>query len=304
MNPGGLLTIRAHYAGHRLDGVTVDLRRPAVARLFVGQCPEAVIKTVPYLYTLCAQAQRAAAQAALVAAGAGEARLLDDGELWVEVLHENLWRLLLDWPAACGLPPAKEAFVAWRGERLGVGRGAATRNLLERTLAPLAEQCRDILGDDGPAHVGPVQFGGFPALQPEAWLAVWQGLAEREPEPERPHSIAAAYRRRLAETVAAAQALADGRPFPVAAAGDGGWGVGQTLTARGVLTHAAHVEAGKVANYRVWAPTDSHFADARGLAALLADAAPADRNAARQWIDRAVLALDPCLPYVVEFDDA
>ena len=33
-------------------------------------------------------------------------------ELWIEVLHENLWRLLLDWPVALGLSPAKDDFIA------------------------------------------------------------------------------------------------------------------------------------------------------------------------------------------------
>ena len=48
--------------------LAVRLKRPPVTQLFFGQVPEAVVKAVPYLYTLCAQAQRAAAQAACAAA--------------------------------------------------------------------------------------------------------------------------------------------------------------------------------------------------------------------------------------------
>jgi hypothetical protein len=119
-----------------------------------------------------------------------------------------------------------------------------------------------------------------------------------------PPSVAAAFRRRLAEVETATQALAAGSAFPIAAAGGGNWGVGQTLTARGVLTHAVHIEAETVKNYRVWAPTDGYFADASGLAALLVDRRFADLGEARRGLDLAVLALDPCLPYEVELNNA
>jgi coenzyme F420-reducing hydrogenase alpha subunit len=90
----------------------------------------------------------------------------------------------------------------------------------------------------------------------------------------------------------------------LAAAGDAGWGVGQTLTARGVLTHAIHVVDGKVARYQVQAPTDSFFADAAPLTGLLAHREFPSRERARQALEQAILALDPCLPYNVELHDA
>lgn len=137
MTSPGMLRIGLTPAG----AVSVNLTRPLVARVFIGQNPEAVVKTVPYLYTLCAHAQRAAAQAALVAAGGVPARTLDADELWLEVVHENFWRLLLDWPVVFGLAPAKAEFVRWRGERFGPQRNAATRDVLVRVLQPLIENC-------------------------------------------------------------------------------------------------------------------------------------------------------------------
>ena len=65
MNGPGLLTVRALLEHGRLRDIDVILKRPSVTRLFIGQLPDAVVKTVPYLFTLCAHAQRAAAQAAL-----------------------------------------------------------------------------------------------------------------------------------------------------------------------------------------------------------------------------------------------
>jgi coenzyme F420-reducing hydrogenase alpha subunit len=124
------------------------------------------------------------------------------------------------------------------------------------------------------------------------------------PATGRPASIAAAWLTRRAQALEAAEALADGRPYPRAAAGESGWGVGQTLTARGVLTHAVRLEGGRVADYRVWAPTDGHFADAKDLSALLTGTRWTDGAAARQALAQAVLALDPCLPHTIEVEDA
>jgi coenzyme F420-reducing hydrogenase alpha subunit len=109
---------------------------------------------------------------------------------------------------------------------------------------------------------------------------------------------------RLAEVETAVNSLAAAAPFPLAAAGSDGWGVAQTLTARGVLTHAAHVVDGKVASYRVQAPTDSYFADASALSSLLGNLEFASLDHARQALNQAILALDPCLPYEVELHDA
>ena len=101
-----------------------------------------------------------------------------------------------------------------------------------------------------------------------------------------------------------ATALDGGLSFPVAAAGEPGWGVAQVRTARGVLTHAVHVDDGKVARYRVQAPTDGFFVDAAPLARLLANREFPSLDQARQALDQAILALDPCLPYTLELQDA
>lgn len=279
--------------------IAVDLQRPSVTRLFIGQLPDVVIKTVPYLFTLCAHAQRVAAQAAVNAALGETPRTPDHAELWIEVLHENLWRLLLDWPVAVGLPPAKEAFVAWRSGRNGDDVVASTKKLVDTVLAPLAESCLAHLagGDDLHPQTAPV-------LAPDAWLDYWQGMQAQMPAQPLPESVPAIYRSRLREIDTALDALKTGRPFPIASAGGAGWGIGQTLTARGVLTHAVHVGDGKVVRYRVQAPTDSLFADARALTALLANRRFVTLDQARQGLDQAILAADPCLPYVVELHDA
>jgi hypothetical protein len=299
MTSAGRLMVRGRYADGRLHDIAVDLQRPTVTRLFIDQLPEAVVKTVPYLFTLCAHAQRAAAQAALAVAQDKVPRVADSAELWIEVLHENLWRLLLDWPPALGLPPEKDAFIAWRAARNSDECLAVTQRLLAETLQPLFEKClkkladRSIVENDSP-----------PALAPAAWLDYWQGLSDAMPAMPQPHSIRSVLMARLAEVEAALAGLAANAPFPLATAGGEGWGVAQTLTARGVLTHAAHVVDGKVASYRVQAPTDGYFADAAALSSLLGNLEFASLDQAKQALNQAILALDPCLPYEVELNDA
>lgn len=302
MTSAGQLVVRATRHGEVLRDIAVDLQRPSVTRLFIGQLPDVVIKTVPYLFTLCAHAQRVAAQAAVNVALGETPRTPDHAELWVEVLHENLWRLLLDWPVAVGLPPAKEAFIAWRGGRNGSDVVRTTRHLVDTVLTPLSSDClARLVAAAGDQHHHPQLQ---PALAPEAWLAYWQGMQEQMPLPALPSALPAIYRARLSEVDEALAALESGRAFPIASAGGEGWGVGQTLTARGVLTHAVHVVDGLVARYRVQAPTDSLFADAGPLSALLADRRFVTLDQARQGVDQAILALDPCLPYTVELQDA
>ena len=299
MTTAGLLTVRADFGEGRLRHVDVDLRRPPVAQLFIGQSPEAVVRTVPCLYTVCAPSQGAVAQVARAAAAGEVPEAADDAGLWIEMLHENLWRLMLDWPPALGLPPAQAAFIAWRATRQGGSCAEATRRLLTEVVLGLAENCLARLADrNGDVPCGPA------ALAPDQWLAGCRESGDFQPAMSAPPSIRAAYRGRIAEVERATGALATGAPFPLAAAGGNGWGVAQTVTARGVLTHAVRLEARTVMQYRVTAPTDVFFAGAGALSGLLAGRRVASSDEAKRSLDLAVLALDPCLPYVLEVNDA
>lgn len=299
MNPAGSLKICAAFAegGVRIDAVILE--RPAMTRLFVGQNPDAVVRLVPHLYALCAEAQRFTAQAALAMADGRsfERSALDDRLLWLEMLHENLWRLLLDWPVACGLPAARDAFIAWRSDRLGVDGALATRRLIDETLCPLVEKCCKTLVDRGIAP-------SWPQVDPAAWLAWWQGSVTGKPRIAPPTDIAATYLARVADVTRAAAALDAGQPFPLTAVGGDGLGVAQSVTARGILTHAIAVEQGLVKRYHLEAPTDACFAGREALAALLVGRRFDTAAAARIGLETAILALDPCLPYEVEWKDA
>ncbi len=158
---------------------------------------------MPCLYTICAQAQGAAAQAALAAAAGEAPRPADDAGLWIEMLHESLWRLLLDWPPALGLPAEQAAFIAWRATRHGGSCAEATRRLLSDVLLDLAENCLARLVDrNSDVPCGPA------ALAPDEWLAGCRESGDFQPAMSAPPSIRAAYRGRIAEVERATGALA------------------------------------------------------------------------------------------------
>lgn len=297
MSSVGQLDIRARLLEAQLVGIKVHLRRPVVSRLFIGQIPAAVPKAVPFLYSLCAQAQRAAAENAVAAAQGELARPADSAALWQEFLHEILWRLLLDWPPALGLPARKAEFAAWRSKRQN--HPEATEALLNGTLTELADQCLERLLKFEEAALP----AALPPTQAEMMLGHWMAGNDL-PAAQPPGSLLGAYLGRLAAARHAAAALRTGLPYPLAAAGNNGFAIGQALTARGILTHALKVVDERVADYRIWAPTDGHFAEATRLGALLAGRRFDSPDAARLGMEQAVLALDPCLPYSLEISHA
>ena len=179
MISAGSLTVRATLTDGRLGNLDVDLRRPAVTQIFHGLAPEAVVKTVPCLYTICAHAQKAAAQAALAVAADDERPAADDAGLWVELLHENLWRLLLDWPPALGLPPEKEAFIAWRATRFGGNCADETKGLLANAFSGLAEKCLAKLVDRAAERSAPRGATGRPSCNRRPAAADPGGMARR-----------------------------------------------------------------------------------------------------------------------------
>ena len=308
MISAGLLTIRAQWsASDGLSGLDVRLQRPPVTPLFIGQPASAVVKSLPLIYTLCAEAQRYAGQAALAMAAGETPEPTPSARLWNEMLHENFWRLLLDWPPALGLAAEKAAFIAWRAARHGDNCLVETDKLLNTTLSELTEKCHEKWVDRStaqiPANGGDSAPDAAFSFAPASWLACFQGVGSL-PAVTPPGSIQAAFAARLAAVRLAAAGLQAETPYPLALAADNDCAVAQTITARGVLTHAARLAAGRVTQYRVWAPTDLFFADTQALSGLLAGAEFASAAAAQQAIEQAILALDPCLPYTVELTHA
>ena len=307
----GALRIRVRWQDGRIGALTSELERPPVTRLLQGRSAAEALAAVPLLHALCSQAQAAAAAAALAAAAGQPSPLPPHRALWLEALHEHLWRLLLDWPRALGLEPPREAFAAWRKQRQAPDTElfAATRPLFQRDLglteagqvqpAGLAARCLAALGQ---APELPAAAIGLP--DPAPWLAGPGSPATGPGAIATPPGPGLAYARRLAEALAAWQALAAGAPFPVRSAGRDGRGLGLAWTARGLLLHDVRLEAdGRVAGYRIQAPTDRLFASTAPLARQLEALPGTDAAGTRRNLELAILALDPCVPWRIDWTE-
>lgn len=127
MDAAGQLLIHIRVGGGQVREVTSQVRRPPAAALLVGRPVDQAEGLIPALYSLCGRAQGLAARAALEAA---EGRLVDPVQIShhsrrvvAEAVQEHLWRLLLDWPNALGLPVGREAFAVWY-KRMGAAAGS------------------------------------------------------------------------------------------------------------------------------------------------------------------------------------
>lgn len=129
----GKLVVRLAWDGATVERVEIVSSRPQAARLLKGAAPERAVSLVPLLFSLCGRAQGAAAQAAVGAAQGCAPPHHAHHAVSCEAVQEHLWRLLLDWPQALGLPAAREDFVRWHARlRHSAETGAA--------LPPLAEE--------------------------------------------------------------------------------------------------------------------------------------------------------------------
>jgi hypothetical protein len=105
MTREGELIVRLPWDGRRVHAPTVSSTRPLVAaRMFAGSTAAQVIAMIPLLFSICGGAQRAAASAALAAAGAEGivGKTAEERGVVLETVQEYFWRLLIDWPQAMG----------------------------------------------------------------------------------------------------------------------------------------------------------------------------------------------------------
>jgi uptake hydrogenase large subunit len=81
-------------------------------------------------------------------------------------------------------------------------------------------------------------------------------------------------------------------------------GAAWVQTARGLLVHWLRLEQGKVADYRILAPTEWNFHPEGAYARGLVGRSAASRDEARAAAEWLLLALDPCVAYEIELNDA
>jgi len=76
-----------------------------------------------------------------------------------------------------------------------------------------------------------------------------------------------------------------------------GVGLGRADAARGLLVHLAEVDRGRVAEYRILAPTEWNFHPDGVLASALATLPDAEETLLRRRVQLLVMAIDPCVAF-------
>jgi hypothetical protein len=352
----GRIDVRLTCRDGRVAGVEIRSTRPQLARrLMAGRTPEEVANLAGRIFSLCGQAQRAAARAACDAALERTHETSDKMQVVTELAREHAWRLLLDWPQETGHAPDMASLVALRQAPpqgfadvlAGLLRthllGEAAETWLARDLdgldawrrqgATLPARLFASLGDSADKGISP--DGLLPALPDwNADMAAalcrrvlmdaafcarpdWQGapaetgaVARAAQQPmlaawikRRGRGAGARQLARLLELAALPQRLRQSPPMTMQA-----WSIGKETgiagveTSRGLLFHMVQLDKGRVADYRILAPTEWNFhPDGPLVQALSGLSAGQGLDALARVVCR---SLDPCVAFGMEIVDA
>jgi uptake hydrogenase large subunit len=338
----GCLVLRARLREGVVEKVEIVSPRVDPSPVFIGLKPEEAAVLAGRLFSLCPVSQslaaRAAGEAALGAGIDGATQRRRGLGLLCERLGEMLRASLLDWPGATPAPAEilrlREALKALRalpqsGAAVlpdlraamdGLGLGDANENsffarqIVEARadeghwdMLPLAA---DFLcaGDDAAIFAAMIRDRGFsrapnlPGRRPETGASARRGgcgnLVER----------LEARRDDMAAAVDTIENLLRGGDPPqdaLIATGGNGRGFAAVDSARGRLYHSLHLDgAGRIADYRIVAPTEWNFHPEGPYAKTLRGARIGGGAEAKRRIERLAFVFDPCIRAMAEISDA
>lgn len=313
----GRVRVRLACNYGRVSAVQVSSERPDVAMVLRGRTVEQAVRSVPLLFSLCGQAQARAASLALAAARGEECLPKLDLEVRCEVLREHLWRCLLDLPPLLGGDAMQGEFVS-AAQWVAEGDRDELRALL--TGSRIAKFRRLLMSSSdliGPApRILPFldaqeSLIEWPRLNSEfCRLPSWRGMAAQTGAVARysqidgnPKLWSACWLARLDELLD--WAMGDrciGAGGTVSAAPIAS-GIGRSLveTARGLLMHEIVLDGDRVADYLIVAPTEWNFHPQGALMDHLIGQDATDCDALQQHVAHIVSALDPCVPWELEW---
>ncbi len=334
------LVLRARLRAGVVEKVEIVSPRVDPSPVFIGLAPQEAAVLAGRLFSLCPVSQSLAARAAGEAAlGVRvDAATLRDRALGLvcERLGEMLRASLLDWPGAAPvsqdvgrlrdalkalrvLPEAGVAVLSGlRAATEGLGLGGANEESFfacqiaearDDNQVVLAPRAPDFLaaGDDAEIFAAMTLDRGFsrapklPGRGPETGASARRGgcgnLAERL-EARRDDMTAAL------DTIE--QLLRGGEPprDALTAMGGNGRGFAAVDSARGRLYHSVQLdEAGRIADYRIVAPTEWNFHPDGPFARALRGARIGAAAEAKRRIERLAFVFDPCIRAVAEVVD-
>ncbi len=314
----GCVRVRLACAGGRVCAVQVGSERPDIARALRGRAADQAVRLVPLLFALCGEAQARAAVLALAAARGDECVLRLEPNVQREVLREHLWHWLLDLPPPLGEEALQQEFTdatKWvaEGRRdelyalLTSPRIAALRLRLQQADEPPSPTSRLLPQFDVKSSLAewPRLTAGFCRL-PE-----WRGAAaetgaiarQRQRTENSTQLLSARWLARFGELLDWATGddwVGAGGTVSAAAVAPG---IGRSLveTARGLLMHEIVLDGESVADYLIAAPTEWNFHPQGTLVNHLLGQEAGNRDVLQQHVARAVAALDPCVPWELEW---
>jgi hypothetical protein len=315
----GCIRLRIAVADGRVSAVEVASERPAIAQRLRGRAADDAVRLVPLLFSLCGKAQGSAALLALEAARGNERTPHLDPAIQQEALREHLWRWLLDLPVLLGDIALREEFVAaigWiangkRDELAALLGGSRIGGLRQRLMA--IEDTRYT----GPRALPPLtarsSLDPWPQLDAGfAQTPQWQGaaaetgaIARRQDRAELGSgAFAARWLARLEEVRDWAAGKEKVGAGGTASSVRSGAGRGRALveTARGLLMHEITLDAERIADYVIVAPTEWNFHPHGPLAGWLAGRDATDAKTVRRFASHAIAALDPCVRWDCRID--
>lgn len=314
----GRVRVLLTCADGRVSTVHISSERPDAAMVLRGRIADQAVQLLPLLFALCGQAQACAALLALAAARGEECAPRLDPDVQREVLREHLWRCLLDLPPLLGEAVLQQEFVSavkWIAE----GNRAELYALLHSPRIAALYKC---LQQTEEPHLFPSRM--LPRLDARSSLAEWarlsaefcrlpdwRGMAaetgaiarQQQTEEKIDPSFYSRWRARfdeLLEWAAGDVQIGSGgtvSAIPVAPC------IGRSLveTARGLLMHEIVLDGERIADYFIVAPTEWNFHPQGILVDELLGQDAGDRDALQQHVARAVAALDPCVPWELEW---
>jgi len=314
----GRVRIQLTCADGRVGAVQVSNERPDVAMVLRGRTADQAVQLLPLLFALCGQAQARAAALALAAARGEECVPRLDPNVQREVLREHLWRCLLDLPPLLEEAALQQEFISamkWAAE----GNRADLHALLNSPrIATLHQRLQQI------EESHPVPSRLLPRLDARRSLAEWPRLSakfcrlpdwrgmpagtgaiarQQQIDKKTTSLFSACWRARFDELLDWATGDDKVGAGGTVSATPVAPGIGRSLveTARGLLMHEIVLDGERIADYLIVAPTEWNFHPHGILVDQLLGQDAGDRAALQQQVARAVAALDPCVPWGLEW---
>ncbi len=132
----GKLSLSLVWAGDAVRSTEIRSTRRLAAQLFVGKAPAQVVQLASLLFSVCGQAQAAAAKCALQAAS-GDVSPIDEvmhKAIACEAMQEHLWRLMLDWPKLLSLPQQELDFAKRHALLRKIAKGESEMYAFQQVL--------------------------------------------------------------------------------------------------------------------------------------------------------------------------